>query len=283
MSKKKFGDRKDGRRIYGMSGLAQISIDLKPERCDSDVYINQKMDMTNLVKYVDKKKKQGESITYFHAFLAAVGKLLYSRPKMNYFVANRHLYEHNKVIISFVAKVTFDDNSEELMFLIPIEPKDNLSSISAKILKKIDGARNKKDHKKGANSVIDIFGKLPNIVRVPLVGFFKWTDKKGWLPSSFTEDNLYYSSLIVSNLGSIKCGAIYHNINSFGTCSGLATMGEIKDENGRKICELGINLDERIADGYYFAKSLQLLQYIFDHPELLEENANEKIETPEIR
>ena len=63
-------------------------------------------------------------------------------------------------------------------------------------------------------------------------------------------------------------------------------MGEIKDEeviiNGkkeiRKICEFGINLDERIADGYYFAKSVQLLQYIFDNPKLLEENANTQIE-----
>ena len=37
----------------------------------------------------------------------------------------------------------------------------------------------------------------------------------------------------------------------------------------RKICEFGINLDERIADGYYFVKSVQLLQYIFDNPKLV--------------
>ena len=46
----------------------------------------------------------------------------------------------------------------------------------------------------------------------------------------------------------------------------------------RKICEFGFNLDERIADGFYFAKSLKLLQYIYDNPELLEGAANEKIE-----
>ena len=39
----------------------------------------------------------------------------------------------------------------------------------------------------------------------------------------------------------------------------------------------GINFDERIADGYYFAKSLKLIQYIFDNPELLEENIENKI------
>ena len=144
----------------------------------------------------------------------------------------------------------------------------------------------KKKIKKVQNNAIDFLGKLPNIIRIPIVGIFKWCDKMGFLPSSLIEDNLYYSSLIVSNLGSIHCGAIYHNITNFGNASGLATMGEIKDEevivNGkkeiRKICEFGINLDERIADGYYFAKSVQLLQYIFDNPKLLEENANTKIE-----
>ena len=97
---------------------------------------------------------------------------------------------------------------------------------------------------------------------------------------------------VVSNLGAIKCGAIYHNLTNFGTCSSLATMGEIKSveiindkdkKEVRKICEFGINLDERIADGYYFAKCVQLLQYIFDNPELLEVRADEKIETNEIR
>ena len=54
--------------------------------------------------------------------------------------------------------------------------------------------------------------------------------KNGFLPSSLVKDNLYYSSMIVSNLGSINCDAIYHNIANFGTCSSLTTMGEIKNE-----------------------------------------------------
>ena len=40
MQKRKlFIDRKDGKRVENVSGLSQISIDLKPRRCDSDVYI----------------------------------------------------------------------------------------------------------------------------------------------------------------------------------------------------------------------------------------------------
>ncbi len=287
---KKFGDRKDGRRVRDLTGMAHISIDLKPNRCDSDVYINQKMDLTELVKYVNRKKSEGMDLTYFPAFVMAIGKTFYNRPRLNYFVANRHVFEHNDVVISFVAKVTFEDKSEQMMIMIPIEPEDTLETVSKKIKDKVSGIRDKKDKKEGANNAIDTLGKLPNIIRVPLMGIFKWLDQKGKLPASLVKDNLYYSSIIVSNLGSIKCGAIYHNINDFGTCSSLATMGEIKKEeiitsDGKRelrdLCEFGINFDERVADGYYFAKSIKYIQYIFDHPELLEERADTVINIEE--
>ena len=271
--------------------MGQIILDLKPYRCDSDVFINQKIDVTELVKYVEKKKKEGSDITYFHTFITTIAKVLYNRPRLNWYVQNRHVYEHKDVVISFVAKVSFDDRSEEIMVMIPCEEYDNLTSISTKVIDKVSSYRNKKAKKEGANDAIDVLGKLPNILRVPIVGFLKWTDKKGFLPSSLTKDNLYYSSMIVSNLGSIKCGAIYHNLTNFGTCSSLITMGEIKDEEFiidgkkvmRKMCEFGMNFDERIADGYYFVKSAKLLQYIFDNPKLLEDKINTKIEVKDLK
>ena len=282
--------RKD-KRIKDLTGMGQILLDLKPYRCDSDVFINQKMDVTELVKYVEKMKKEGKNITYFHAFVTAIAKVLYNRPKLNWYIANRHIYEHKDIVISFVAKVSFDDKSEEVMIMVPCNKDDNIEKIGIKIIDKVSAFRNKKAKKEGANDAIDILGKMPNIIRVPLVGFLKWTDKMGFLPSSLTKDNLYYSSMIVSNLGSIKCGAIYHNLTNFGTCSSLITMGEIKDVeviiNGkktiRKLCEFGMNFDERIADGYYFAKSAKMFQYIFDNPKLLEEDLDKKIDMKEIK
>lgn len=284
---KKFGDRKDARRVRNITGMQQIMMDIKPNRSVSDVYINNEMDLTKLCAYVDKKKKEGSEITYFHAFVTAIGKVIYNRPKLNYFVANRHMYEHNDIVVSFVAKISFDDSSEEMMILQKIDEDDNINTISKKIKEKVESIRkNKEVSKEGANSAIDILAKLPNPIRIPVVGLLKWCDKKGILPMSLVNDNLYYSSMIVSNLGSIGCGAIFHNITDFGACSSLCTMGEIKtkveiNEKGKevtkKVCEFGINLDERVADGYYFAKSLQLLQYIFDNPSLLEDNANDKI------
>ena len=281
--------RKWAHRVKDYTGMMQISCDIKPNRSVSDVFINQKMDVTELVKYLEKKKKKGEDVTFYHAVVTGIGKVYYNRPYLNRFVQNRHLFEHNDIVIGFVAKTAFNDKAEELMIMLKIEPDDNIFTLSKKIADKVHGIRDPKGNfeKKGGNNIIDVLGHLPNIIRVPVIGLLKWMDKKGILPASIEEDNLYYSSIILSNLGRLHSPAIFHNITDFGNSSALATIGEVRDEvvvrNGkqeiRKLCEFGINLDERIADGYYFIKSIQMLQYIFDHPEMLEENANEKIET----
>jgi len=291
-SKRNFGDRRDGKRCRDVLGMNQICIDLKPKRSLGELYINQKMDVTKLVEYINKQKENKElenKITYFHAFVTAIGKTIYNRPLLNRFVANRHTYEHNDVSLSFVMKVDFNDKSEEIMVITPVLEDDNIFTISKKIYDKVNKVREKGDTGSGANDAIQILSKLPNILRVPIVGVFKLLDKYGWLPQFLVEDNLYYSSMVLSNIGTLKCGGIYHNVTDFGTCSGLITIGEIKEETikvnnkneKRYFCEFGITIDERIADGFYFIKSIKLIQHLFNNPELLEGKANEKIEIEE--
>lgn len=269
-----------------IGGMNQLMIDLKPRRCDADVFINTPIDVTNLVNYIDKRKKNGEKITYFHAFLLALAKTVYNRPKLNRYVKNRHMYEHTNVSISFVAKVEFEDDSEEVMLIIDVAKDDNINTISKKISEQINILRNKKFEKKGANGVLDTLGALPNILRVPIVGLLKWTDDKGILPKSLQEDDIYFASAIVTDIGSLKSDSIYHNNTNFGSASSITSIGEIRDEvkvvNGKqkiyKAAKFGINFDERVADGFYMIKAFKILEHIIENPELLEDRADAKIE-----
>lgn len=279
-------DRKDGKRVP-ITGLMQCCIDLKPGRMENEVYLNTKMDVTPLCEFVEKCAAEGVKYSYFQAFVAAIAKVLYARPRLNRFICNRHLYEHNDVTISFVAKMSLDDKSEEIMLVIPVDGDDNIDTIAEKVAKKVENLRGKSVTKKGANSAIDVLGKLPNFFRVPIFGIIKGLAEKGHLPTSLMKDNIYFSSMIVTNLGSIRCGAIYHNLANFGTCSSLAAIGEIVPEkrvdaqgNERLIrtCEFGITLDERIADGFYFAKSAKQIEYVLQHPYLLKQKVSDPIE-----
>ena len=269
-----------------IGGMNQLMIDLKPRRCDADVFINTPIDVTNLVNYIDKRKKSGEKITYFHAFLLALAKTVYNRPKLNRYVKNRHMYEHTNVSISFVAKVEFEDDSEEVMLIIDVAKDDNINTISKKISEQINILRNKKFEKKGANGVLDTLGALPNILRVPIVGLLKWTDDKGILPKSLQEDDIYFASAIVTDIGSLKSDSIYHNNTNFVSDSSITYIGEIRDEvkvvNGKqkiyKAAKFGINFDERVADGFYMIKAFKILEHIIENPELLEDRADAKVE-----
>lgn len=287
---KSWKDRRDAKRVP-LPGLMQCCIDLKPGRMENEVYINRTMDVTALESFMQSKKQQGLHYTYFHAIMMAVAKTIYNRPKLNRFVKNRHMFEHNDVSLAFVAKMELSDRSEEIMLLVTIDPDDTMQTISEKIAKRVENLRGSHVDKKGANSAIDVLGKLPNFIRVPIFGVIKWMDRVDLLPAELCKDNIYFSSMIISNLGSIRCGAIYHNLANFGTSSSLASMGEIKPQEVlmpdgtkqiRKVCEFGVTLDERVADGYYFAKSCKMIEYILQHPQLLEEPANTPVQMEEL-
>ena len=136
MSKKKrWQDRRDAKRIK-MPAMMRLMTYIS-DRQDSDVYINRKVDVTELVKYMKEKKKENSDLTYFHAFSIAIAKVIYNRPKLNRYIINHKCYERNDVILTFTAKVDFSDNAKEVMSLIKVDEQDNIFTISDKIKENI--------------------------------------------------------------------------------------------------------------------------------------------------
>ena len=127
---KKFGDRRDGKRVRDIHGMQNIMIDFKPNRCDSTVYMNSKIDMTNFVKSMNKKKKEIPGLTYFHGLVCVLAKAVYSRPFMNRFIAGRTMYMHNDVSFASSIKVEFEDSAVEALVVIKVNPDDTLEEIS---------------------------------------------------------------------------------------------------------------------------------------------------------
>ena len=283
------GRRRDGVRVKNLDAIHHLMPHIKPNRCDSDVYINVKVDMTETVKYLEnlRKKEEYKDITYFHLMCTAIAKMVYNRPLLNRFIINKKFYDRNDVVISFVAKRELTDESEESFTVINVKEKDNLFTIRDEIVNKVKKLR--ENDQLGIDDFMNFIGRGPKWLKTFFVGCLKFADRHDWLPDSLTKDLLYYSTVIVSNLGSIGCNAaIYHNLTDFGTNSIMVMIGQVADtvtvEDGKpvvkKMCEFGINLDERIADGFYFVKSLQLFEYLLQNPHLLEESADTIVEMP---
>ena len=87
--------RRDGKKIK-VDAMHKLQIRFN-SRCQGECYINQKTDVTNLVKYLDKynKKNKEDKITYFHAFSTAIGKTVYNRPmlKLNLMINQKKYYQ----------------------------------------------------------------------------------------------------------------------------------------------------------------------------------------------
>ena len=273
-----------GHKVKDVTGLQNIMIDLKPNRSEAEVFMSVDIDVTEFVKYIKKIKETNKDVTFFHGFVCIMGKTFYQFYKLNRFVQNRTLFEHDNVEIAFVAKSEFSDDSEEYMTCLRVEEDDTLIEISKKLNDCINKIRDKKSNANndGANNVVDKIGHLWRPLRSFIVGILKWMDRVFGLPGSIADSNIYYCSVIVSNIGTFKVPGIYHNLANLGTSSGLVTFGDIKEENGKYIMNFGATLDERIADGFYFCKALKGIEYLFAHPELMMEPASKKFEMPEM-
>ena len=99
-----FGDRKDGKLVKDLDGMHFICPIIYPNRCDNEAFISERIDLTNIDKYLKKKNKNNPEYKYntFQIIVTAALKLLYLRPKMNYFIANSNMYCRNEKTVSFV-------------------------------------------------------------------------------------------------------------------------------------------------------------------------------------
>ena len=281
MKKRKWGDRRDGRRVTELKGLQTIMANLMPNRTEAEVFLSDKIDATELLKYLEKKnaKHPEYKTTIFHCFIVAMAKMVMERPLMNRFIQGRRLYERDEVSISFVAKRRFSDGADEALMIFKAKDEDTLDSVSKYIVGDVTKMRKHEHAVDGLDKFMDNLAKLPRPILMFVVWFFRTLDFWGLMPQDIMDDDPNYTTILASNLGSIKAPSVYHHLNNYGTNSIMVTIGtlhkeEVIMEDGHKeirdVIDFGATLDERIGDGFYFARSLKLLKYIFAHPEMLD-------------
>lgn len=286
--KRRLGDRKDAYLVRGLDSMHVIMPHNMPKRTANEAVIVEKVDLTAIKKYLEVKNADNPEFkyTFFHVILAAIAKTIVLRPYMNRFYSGRKLYQRKDISMSFVVKKQFTDDAHEALAIIKCEQEgvSPIEDIYGKVKKFVYSVR-KEGKKGGTTDIMDVLKYLPRCV----LRFFFWAlgvlEYFGLYPTSLMKEDPYYSTCFATNLGSIKMHAQYHHLADWGTNSLFVIVGEKKptpffNEDGsfevKEALDLGITVDERIADGVYFAKSIKILQHLLNNPELLEQ----PIETP---
>ena len=285
--KNKCGDRKDGKLLRNLDAMHYIMPLIYPNRCDNEAFISERIDLTNINKYLEKKNADNPEYKYnlFQVIVTATLKTIMLRPKMNRFIANKKLYQRNKISASFIVKKIFSDDSDEGLAIIRAEENDTIDAIHNKIYKTVSSCRDD-NSSDSTDDAMEIINKLPRFISRFLVNLMCVLDRHGKIPYSIIASDPYYCSVILSNLGSIKLHSGYHHLTNWGTTSLFVVVGEKKprpfyDENGnvtmRDSIDIGLTVDERIADGYYFSKTVAVLKRLLENPELLEDELNKEV------
>ena len=288
MAERRFGDRRDATLLRDTDALHFIMGIIYPNRADNEAYIAERVNLEPIKAYLAKKNVEGIPFkyTFFHVILTALVKTVTLRPKLNRFYANENYYQRNKITAGFVIKKEFSDGSEEAMALLEAKPDATIDTIHEEIRRQVQATRNEQKMNTTDNSM-DILNKLPRFLSKTAIRFIRWLDRHGWCPDFLIGDDPNYSSVFLSNLGSIRLRSGYHHLTNWGTSSLFCIIGEKKwtplyDQNGlvemRETVDLGLTVDERIADGYYYSKSIRLFKYLLEHPELLEQPLNTEVE-----
>ena len=290
MSKRSFKDRKDGKYVKPTDSIHAIMPYIYDKRTEAEVYTQVKIDITKLKEFIDIKNKtlKNRKITYFHAITTAVAKTIYNRPYLNRFISGKRTYQRNELSIAFVAKNKMSDEGEERLIFLRIKNNMTLDDISKIIWGDVEKTRSS-----GTNDMEDalkVLTKLPRWLLRIVIRFIKWLDFHGWVPKALSSGDVNFATVLLSNLGSIKSPSCYHHLNNYGTNSIIGTIGTVRteyelDNKGKIIAkeyvDIGLTIDERIADGFYFAKSIKLFEYILNNPKLLEEEISKDFEYEE--
>ncbi|MBR2533187.1 MAG: 2-oxo acid dehydrogenase subunit E2 [Erysipelotrichaceae bacterium] len=279
-------DRFDATYLKDLDSMHFIMPFMFPNRCDNQAYFTFQVDLTNLEKYLKKKNKGNPDYKYnmYQCIVTAVLKTITLRSKLSLFIHNRKMYRRNEVSAAFTVKQEFKDDGGEVLAFVHSKPEWTIDDVHNELKRQLLKLKNK-SYVDESTSFMDKFNKLPKFISRPALSFVCWLEKKGMIPKALVETDPYHSSCVLANLGSIGLPDGYHHLTNWGTTSMFVVVGQsgrmpfYKNDKieFRDGVRLGFTIDERIADGYYFSKSIKIMQLLLEEPELLEKPLNEKL------
>jgi hypothetical protein len=256
------------RRIPSKRDLSGLFPYIFKRRCDSLVFQNFDIDVENLLAYL-----KDTPYTFFQALILATAKLFRERPRMNRFIIGGKLYEREFTDISFVAKREFSQEAPETTIKLRVAPGDLSKNILEKTKREIGGA--KENVETGDDKVILFLLGLPRFLLQFIINILFLLDKLMIFPKELEKIDPMHCGAFLANLGSVGIEAPYHHLFEWGTCSLFIAVGKIgkkvvANDDGsigvKTMVEIKITLDERIADGYYYARSFDYFKSLIENP-----------------
>ncbi len=285
--KHRFVDRKDGRLLRSLPAFAKFMPYIMPTRNDGCNQYEESFEVSAVDRRLRQLRVNGyKGIGILHFLIAAYIRGVSMLPGVNRFVAGRRIYARNNIEVVLTVKRSLSIDATETTIKVKFEPTDTITDVYRKMTEKIDEIK-ANDGNNNTEDVAEALTKAPRFLLRFAILILRIMDYFGWLPEVLTDASPFHGSMIITDMGSLRIGPIYHHIYNFGTLPVFIAFGAKRhayelDRHGqmvdKKYVDTKIVLDERTVDGHYYAQFLQAFRYIFQHPEILETPPSKVVE-----
>lgn len=273
-----FWDRIDAKRCSDMTDFKAIMPYVMRSRNESAVFFSRDLDVENAIRHVKEKNSAcGDSrYSLFSLVLAAGVRTFALKPRLNRFVHRRGVYAHNRISFSFIVKKRLTEEASESNAKIYFEPSDTLETVTGRFNAAVERARG--DELGPDDREIRAAHGFPG-GKALASGGFRLLDRFNMAPAGMIDNDPLFTSAYFANLGSIGLETPYHHLYEWGSASVFVVLGRMFQKEAphsgkpavlRHFINMKVTVDERIADGIYFAHSAALFSRLLLHPELLE-------------
>lgn len=285
--KRRFGDRKEGRLLRSLPAFAKFVPFIMPTRNDACNQYEESFEVSDVDRRLRKLRVDGyKGIGILHFIIAAYIRGVSMLPGMNRFVVGRRIYARDNIEVVMTVKRSLAIDATETTIKVVFEPTDTIFDVYRKMNEKIDEIKTVEGNN-NTEDVAEAMCKAPRFLLRFALTILRIMDYFGWLPQSLLDASPFHGSMIITDLGSLRIGPIYHHIYNFGTLPVFISFGAKRhayelDRHGnmvdRKYVDCKFVMDERTVDGHYYAQFLQASRYICQHPEIVETPPSKVVE-----
>ena len=278
-AKRRSGDRKDGRLLRTLPAFCKFIPFIMPTRNDALNYYEESFEVSKVDKMLRAERVKGyKGIGFLHFMIAAYIRCITMLPGINRFVSGRRIYARNNIEVVMAVKRSISLDATETTIKVKFEPTDTIFDVYRKLNAKINEIK-ASDDSNNTEDVANALCALPRFIIRFVIWLLKVMDYFGIIPQKLLDASPFHGSMIITDLGSLRIGPIFHHIYNFGNLPVFIAFGAKRhvnefDRHGevvdRKYIDAKFTLDERTVDGHYYAQFLQALRYIFAHPEIVE-------------
>lgn len=285
--KRRFGDRKEGRLLRSLPAFAKFVPFIMPTRNDACNQYEESFEVSDVDRRLRKLRVDGnKGIGILHFIIAAYIRGVSMLPGMNRFVVGRRIYARDNIEVVMTVKRSLAIDATETTIKVVFEPTDTIFDVYRKMSEKIDEIKTVEGNN-NTEDVAEAMCKAPRFLLRFALTILRIMDYFGWLPQSLLDASPFHGSMIITDLGSLRIGPIYHHIYNFGTLPVFISFGAKRHayelyRHGnmvdRKYVDCKFVMDERTVDGHYYAQFLQAFRYICQHPEIVETPPSKVVE-----